>query len=117
MSCSELATWHSPPPPLKSSGVAQAGGTPGSQWDPKGHFKVSQVLFREIHSCYMLAIEEPVLKRKRTGTSLVVQWLRLCTFTAGGMGSIPGWGTKILHAATKIPCAATKTQPSQINKY
>ena len=28
-------------------------------------------------------------------TSLVIQWLRLCTFTAGGMGSIPGLGTKI----------------------
>ena len=31
-------------------------------------------------------------------TSLVVQWLRLRASTAGGMGSIPGWGTKILHA-------------------
>ena len=28
----------------------------------------------------------------------MVQWLRLCTSTAGGTGSIPGWGTKILHA-------------------
>ena len=34
-----------------------------------------------------------------TGISLVVQWLRLRAPTAGGMGSIPGWGTKILHAA------------------
>ena len=32
------------------------------------------------------------------GTSLAVQWLKLCTSTAGGMGSIPGWETKILHA-------------------
>ena len=32
------------------------------------------------------------------GSSLVVQWLRLQASTAGGMGSIPGWGTKILHA-------------------
>ena len=29
-----------------------------------------------------------------TGTSLVVQWLRLRASTAGGMGSIPGGGTK-----------------------
>ena len=29
-----------------------------------------------------------------TGTALVVQWLRLCTSTAGGMGLRPGWGTK-----------------------
>ena len=33
------------------------------------------------------------------GTSLVVQWLRLCTPNAGGRDSIPGWGTKILHIA------------------
>ena len=29
------------------------------------------------------------------GNSLAVQWLGLCTFTADGVGSIPGWGTKI----------------------
>ena len=34
----------------------------------------------------------------KTGTSLVVQWLRLHASNAGGMGSIPGWGTKIPHA-------------------
>ena len=36
-------------------------------------------------------------KKKRIWfwNSLVVQWLRLCTSTAGGMISIPGWGTKI----------------------
>ena len=28
----------------------------------------------------------------------MVQWLRLHTYTAGDMGSIPGGGTKILHA-------------------
>ena len=32
------------------------------------------------------------------GTTLVVQWLRLHTSTAGGGGSIPGQGTKISHA-------------------
>ena len=31
------------------------------------------------------------------GTSLAVQRLRLCTCTAGGVGSIPRQGTKILH--------------------
>ena len=35
-----------------------------------------------------------ILKR----TYLVVQWLRLCASTAGFMGSVPGWGIKILHA-------------------
>jgi len=29
--------------------------------------------------------------RKEGMTLLVVQWLRLCASTAGGMGSSPGW--------------------------
>ena len=33
------------------------------------------------------------------GVSQVVQWLRLHASTSGGMGSIPGLGTKIPHAA------------------
>ena len=40
------------------------------------------------------------------GTSLVVQWLRLCASTSGGAELIPGGGTKIPHA----------TGHSQINK-
>ena len=35
----------------------------------------------------------------KTTTSLAVQWLRLQASVAGGMGSIPGQGTKIPHAA------------------
>ena len=37
-------------------------------------------------------------KSTTRGTSLVVQWLRLCTPTSGGIGSIPGRGTEILDA-------------------
>ena len=33
------------------------------------------------------------------GTSLAVPWLRLHFLTAGGVGSISGWGTKTPHAA------------------
>ena len=33
-----------------------------------------------------------------SGTSLRVQLLKFLTSTAGGMRSIPGWGTKIPHA-------------------
>ena len=33
------------------------------------------------------------------GTSLAVQWLRLCTFNARGLGLIPGVETKIPHTA------------------
>ena len=35
-----------------------------------------------------------------TGNSQVVQCLRHLASTAGGMGSIPGWGTEILHAVS-----------------
>ena len=34
-------------------------------------------------------------KKRNLGTPLAVQWLGLCSSTAGGMGMIPGWGTKI----------------------
>ena len=33
------------------------------------------------------------------GASLLVQWLRPCTWTAGGSGSIAGWETKIPYVA------------------
>ena len=36
--------------------------------------------------------------KKITGTSLAGQWLRLHASTAGGVGLIPGCGTKIPHA-------------------
>ena len=36
--------------------------------------------------------------RISAGTSVVVQWLRLCTSTVGGVDSIPGWGTKVPQA-------------------
>ena len=38
------------------------------------------------------------LKKSQWGTSLVVQWSGLRASTAGDMGLIPGWGTKITHA-------------------
>ena len=37
-------------------------------------------------------------KTSGIGTSLVVQWLRLCASTAGGMGSIPGKGSSTCHS-------------------
>ena len=33
-------------------------------------------------------------KNVGVGNSLVVQWLRLCTPDSGGLGSIPGQGTR-----------------------
>ena len=39
-----------------------------------------------------------------TGTSLVAQWIRLCAPNAGGLGSIPGQGTRShMRATTKEP--------------
>ena len=44
------------------------------------------------------------------GNSLAVQWLGLCTFTAEGLGSIPGQGTKILQA---VQCGKKKKKKKQ----
>ena len=41
------------------------------------------------------------------GNSLVVQWLELWAFTAEGLGSIPGQGTKFLQASW---CGQNKTK-------
>ena len=61
----------------------------------------------------------PVLKHlltDPTGTSLVVQWIRLCTPNTGGPGSIPGQGTRFHVLQLKILNVATKTRHSQIKK-
>ena len=34
----------------------------------------------------------------------MVQWLRLCASNAGGMGSMPGQGTNVLHAVCVCVC-------------
>ena len=46
-----------------------------------------------------------------SGAFLVVPWLGLCTFTAGGAGSIPGLGTKILHASLRALPPSQKPFP------
>ena len=46
--------------------------------------------------------------------SLVAQWLRLQAPNSGGLGSIPGQGTRSHLSKLKIPHAATKTRCSQI---
>ena len=38
------------------------------------------------------------IKKPDRGTSLVVQWLRICASIAAGMGLIPGREAKIPHA-------------------
>ena len=60
--------------------------------------------------------------KNNLGASLLVQWLRLCAPKTGGLGSIPGQGTRshtpqlgvcMLHL--KVPSATTdKTQPNKL---
>ena len=45
------------------------------------------------------------VRKRPPGTSLVVQWLRLCAPNAGGLGSIPGQGARS-HMQQLRPSAA-----------
>ena len=66
-------------------------------------FSLVSIVDKEIN-CVFVKI------KKNAGTSLVVQQLSLHAPNAGGLGLIPGWGTRShMHAATK-------TRRSQINK-
>ena len=59
-----------------------------------------------------------LIKFNTIGNSLVVQWLGLHASIAGGMGLIPGWETKILHAAVrpKKKKINTMVTPSKLGK-
>ena len=64
-----------------------------------------------------------MLCRNTVGTSLVVQWLRLHAAHAGGLGPIPGQGTRrhVLQLRAgrpqlKISPEATKTRHRQVNE-
>ena len=68
-------------------------------------------------------VEREVQNYHLTGPSLVAQWLRLRAPNARGPSSIPYQGARshvlqlrVCMPQLKIPCAATKTQHSQINK-
>ena len=61
------------------------------------------------HAYSSVMLTEFDLKNLTSGTSLAVQWLRLCTSTAGDPGSIPGRGTKIPHATRCSQKTKTKT--------
>ena len=43
-------------------------------------------------------VTEQLIQRVKLGTSLAVQWLGLCAFTAKGPGSVTGQGTEIPQA-------------------
>ena len=55
--------------------------------------------------------EERNLNLRTVGTSLAVQWLRLHASIAGGVGSIPGHGTKIPS------CCVAKKKEKKLKDY
>ena len=67
----------------------------------------------------MLFSDEIVIKFPwGVGTSLVIQWLRLWAPNTGGLGWIPGQGTRSCMLQLNIQSATAKIQCSQINdKY
>ena len=70
--------------------------------------------FVMVTPCHCAAIKFPGIKHAQ-GTSLVVQWLRLCAPNAGGPGLIPSQGTgSHMYTTTKSSHAATK-EPTCLN--
>ena len=58
-------------------------------------------------------MSKDTVNKVKWGTSLVVQWLRLCASSAEGPGSSPGRGTKNPHAVL----LRQKKKKSQTKKY
>ena len=56
---------------------------------------------------------ESIQKIRTLGTSLVVQWLRLCASTARSTGLIPDGGTNVLHA---LKCSQKKKKEGKKEK-
>ena len=78
------------------------------------HYRPDSLM--EIQTLILTDIQGTLGKMKVTrGHSLVGQWLRLCAPNAGGLGSIPGQGTRshmpqlrVYTPQLKIPQATTK---------
>ena len=51
------------------------------------------------------------------GTSLVVQWLRLCSPKAGGLGSVPGWGTRFHLPQLRVCLKQLKTPHTETKNW
>ena len=88
----ELTIGQSCPQPW--AGKVQAGGEPICPGLDKAGTEA--VEFSSVGRACSTFIE--TMKKKKKGTSLVVQWLRFRAPNAGGVGSIPGRGTEIPHA-------------------
>ena len=53
---------------------------------------------------------------KTWGASLVVPWLRLCTFNSEAAGSVPGQGTRISHAMQRGQNKKTNHKQQKLKK-
>ena len=63
------------------------------------YFEVKRLMSeRFLSNIYKFIKFKYKLKNEERGTSLPVQWLKLCASTARGMGLLPGGGTKIPYA-------------------
>ena len=56
------------------------------------------VLWYSLHKPDLVKQKTKYIQRELWGTSLAVQWLRLCISNADSMGSVAEWGTKIPRA-------------------
>ena len=70
---------------------------------------------REANKRLFTVVFEPMFKNGWR-TSLVVQWLIFCPPLAGGLGSIPGQGTRSHMLQPRVHRPKTKTWSSKINK-
>lgn len=70
----------------------------------------------EIVVSTVFTLASATLKCQNQGTSLVFQWLILCTSTAGGAGSIPAQGTRLQNAAQCGQKRERNSEPSHTRK-
>ena len=78
--------------------------------------KTTTTVKQSTHLFFILKKFTPILKMSY-GTSLAVQWLKLCASIARGMGLIPGQGSKIPHVAQNKNLKKKKTNPKKIKIY
>ena len=78
---------------------ALQGGSVNIDWTPGTVSYFTSLAMRIYQSVWAVWAIQALMNIKIWDfRSLVVQWLRFCTSTAGGRASNPGRGTKILHA-------------------
>ena len=96
--------------------VTRAGGEGGGKGKEEGRPPpiLHYCRFRK-QNCWLL---DKVKVKTGSGTFLVVQWLRCHTPCAGGLGLIPGQGTRyhLLQRRSNILPTATENWCSQIKK-